>query len=66
MTGHRRGGKDKPPGRHLRVADAPEYTEEERKIGLARLVFLQAYQALFKVDPDAGEWLTELFTVEEP
>ncbi len=58
-------GQDEPPARHLRAADAPEYTEEERKVGLARLVFLQAYQALFKADPDAGAWLGEVFTAEE-
>jgi hypothetical protein len=66
MTADRRDGQDKPPGRRLRAVGAPEYTEEERKIGLARLAFLQTYQVLFKVDPDASAWLSEVFTSEEP
>lgn len=31
-------GHHKPPGRHLRAADAPEPTAEESRIGRARLV----------------------------
>jgi hypothetical protein len=53
------------PPRHLRAAETPEYTAEERTIGLACLVFLQTYKALFKVDPDAGAWLSEVFTPEQ-
>jgi hypothetical protein len=54
-------GHGKPPGRHLRAAEAPEYTPEERRIAAFRIGYLQALAALQENDPGALDFLNEVF-----